>query len=63
MMSQESLSSDLLVRMRALLEAVNRGDFDAMMSFVAPDAVFGTRSTAGAETWDCPCTSANSPTG
>ena len=40
-MSKESTTTDLVNLQRSLLEALNRHDLDAMMSFFAPDAVWG----------------------
>ncbi len=40
MMSEESTTLDLVERMRTVMDAVNRGDLDAAMSFYAPDAVW-----------------------
>ena len=39
-MSGESTTPDLVERMRSLGEAANVGDFDAMLGFFAPDAVW-----------------------
>jgi ketosteroid isomerase-like protein len=39
-MSEESTTPDLVERMRDLFELVSRGDFDAIPSFYAPDAVW-----------------------
>ena len=47
-MSQESTTPDLVELGRRFFEAANRRDFDAMLSFFAPDAVWegmGLRST------------------
>ena len=44
-MSQESTSPDLVELNRRLLEAGNRHDFDAVMSFYAPDAVWEGRAS------------------
>ena len=38
-MSEESTTPDLVELVRRVTEAVNRRDFDAVMSFYAPDAV------------------------
>jgi len=38
-MSQESATPDLVEFVRAAVEALNHRDFDALMSFYAPDAV------------------------
>ena len=40
MMSEESTTPDLVERSRRLIEAANRRDFDAILSFYAPDAVW-----------------------
>jgi len=45
-MPQESTTPDLVERFRRNLEAANRGDFDAAMSFWGPDPVWDT-SPAG----------------
>jgi ketosteroid isomerase-like protein len=39
-MSGESTTRDPIERFRALLEATNRGDLDAMMSFYAADSIW-----------------------
>ena len=39
-MSEESTTPDLVELVRRLVEALNRLDFDAAMSFYAPDAVW-----------------------
>ncbi len=39
-MPEESTTPDLEERVRAAWEAANRGDLDALMDLVAPDAVF-----------------------
>jgi uncharacterized protein (TIGR02246 family) len=39
-MSEESTTPDLVELFRRSVEAVNRRDFDAVMSFYAPDSVF-----------------------
>src|ERR1700730_9238133 len=39
-MSEESTTPDLVERAGRLFEAANRRDFDAVMSFYAPDAVW-----------------------
>lgn len=39
-MSEESTTRDLVQRVRLLIEAVNRRDFDAFESFFTPDAVW-----------------------
>ena len=39
-MPEESATPDLVERSREMLEAANRGDFDAVISFFAPDAVW-----------------------
>jgi ketosteroid isomerase-like protein len=39
-MSEESTTPDLVELTRSLFKAANRGDFDAVMSFYAPDAVW-----------------------
>ena len=41
-MSEESTTPDLVELSRRLIEAGNRADFDAMLSFFAPDAVWKT---------------------
>ena len=41
-MSQESTTPDPVELTRRIFEAVNRGDFDAMMSHFAPGAVWET---------------------
>jgi ketosteroid isomerase-like protein len=43
-MSDESTTPDLVKLTRRMLEAANRRDLDAMMSFYAPDAVWETLS-------------------
>jgi ketosteroid isomerase-like protein len=43
-MSQESATPDLIELNRAFIEAANRGDVDAFMSFFAPDAVWDNSS-------------------
>jgi ketosteroid isomerase-like protein len=40
LMSDESTAHDLVELSRRLVEAVNVGDFDTMLSFFAPDAVW-----------------------
>ena len=42
-MSQESTTPDLVEVVREGLDAVNRRDFDALISFYAPDAVWDMR--------------------
>ena len=44
-MSQESTTPDLAELSRRLVEAGNRHDFDAVMSFYAPDAVWEGRAS------------------
>ena len=44
-MSEESTTPDLVELNRRLLEAGNRHDFDAVMSFYAPDAVWEGRAS------------------
>jgi ketosteroid isomerase-like protein len=44
-MSQESTTPDLVELTRRLVEAVNRLDFDAAISFYAPDAVWDGRAS------------------
>ena len=44
-MSQESTTPDLVELVRRLDEAASRLDFDAMVSFFAPDAVFEGRAS------------------
>jgi ketosteroid isomerase-like protein len=39
-MQEESTTPDLVERVRDLFESANRGDFDAMASFYAPNAVW-----------------------
>ena len=56
-MSEESTTPDLVELSRRALEAVNRRDFDAMMSFYALDAVYhgteiGTFDGAAAHLFD-----------
>ncbi len=46
-MSQESTSPDLVELTRRFLEAANRRDFHAMLSFFAPDAVLGSGEALG----------------
>jgi ketosteroid isomerase-like protein len=41
-MSEEPASPDLVELARASVEAANRRDFDALMSFAAPDVVYDT---------------------
>jgi ketosteroid isomerase-like protein len=41
-MAEEFTTPDLVERSREMLEAANRGDFDAVISFFAPDAVWET---------------------
>ena len=40
LMSEQSPTPDPIARSRALLEATNRGDLDAMMGFYAPDSIW-----------------------
>ena len=40
LMSEQSTTPDPIARSRALLEATNRGDLDAMMGFYAPDSIW-----------------------
>ena len=47
-MSDESTAPDLVELGSRLIEAGNRGDFDAMLSFFAPDAVWEGRPGLGA---------------
>jgi ketosteroid isomerase-like protein len=44
-MSEESTTPDLVELSRRLVEAGNRHDFDAVMSFYAPDAVWEGRAS------------------
>jgi len=44
-MSQESTTPDLVERVRRLVEAANRLDLDAAVSFYAPDAVLEGRAS------------------
>jgi ketosteroid isomerase-like protein len=44
-MSQESTTPDLVELVRRLDEAANRRDFDAVVSFYAPDAVWEGRAS------------------
>ena len=46
-MSEESTTPDLVDLGRRFLEAANRRDFDAMLSFFAPDAVWDTLGGLG----------------
>src|SRR6266576_1942269 len=46
-MSQESTTPDLVQLGDRFLEAVNRRDFDAMLSFFAPDAVWENMGALG----------------
>jgi ketosteroid isomerase-like protein len=46
-MSEESTTPDLVELTRHLYDAANRGDFDAMTSFFAPDAVWVTDEGIG----------------
>jgi ketosteroid isomerase-like protein len=39
-MSEESTNSDLVERQKRATEAANRRDLDAVMAFIAPDAVY-----------------------
>jgi ketosteroid isomerase-like protein len=41
-MSEESTTPDLVELARASLEAANRRDFDALMTYAAPDLVYDT---------------------
>ena len=41
-MSEDSTTPDLAELARASLEAINRRDFDALMSYAAPDFVYDT---------------------
>ena len=50
-MPEESTTPDLIELVRRFLEALNRRDFDAMMSFYAPDAVLDL-SDLGLGTYD-----------
>jgi ketosteroid isomerase-like protein len=43
-MSEESTTPDLVKLTRLAFEAANQRDIDAVMSFFAPDAVFGGRA-------------------
>ena len=43
-MPEQSTSADLVELSRRSVEAANRGDFDAMISFFAPDAVWDSSS-------------------
>src|SRR2546430_14587443 len=49
-MPEESTTPDLVERSREMLEAANRGDFDAVISFFAPDAVW--ESWMGGDTFE-----------
>ena len=44
-MSEESTNPDLVERVRLLAEAIDRRDFDAAISFYAPDAVWDGRAS------------------
>src|SRR5438552_1159638 len=44
-MPEESTTPDLVELVRRLDEAVNRRDFDAMLSFIAPDVVWEGRAS------------------
>jgi len=48
-MSEESTTTDLADLLRRATKAVNRRDFDAVMSFYAPDAAFDVSRTLLAE--------------
>jgi ketosteroid isomerase-like protein len=39
-MSEESMTPDLVEHVRAILEAADRADFDSILAFYAPDAVW-----------------------
>src|SRR5271165_4590808 len=43
-MSEESTTPDLVERVRSAFESLSGGDVDAMLSFLAPDAVFQGRA-------------------
>jgi ketosteroid isomerase-like protein len=42
MMSDDSTTPDLVERVRGILEAANREDWDAILAYYAPDAVWDT---------------------
>jgi len=39
-MTEESTTPDLVEKVRVMLEAADRADFDAALAFYAPDAVW-----------------------
>ena len=43
-MSEESTATDLVERVRVILEAADRADFDTILTFYAPDAVWELRA-------------------
>jgi ketosteroid isomerase-like protein len=45
-MPEESTTPDLVERWRRVVDALNSGDFDAVMSFYAPDAVLESMAMA-----------------
>jgi ketosteroid isomerase-like protein len=49
-MAEESTTPDVVERSREMLEAANRGDFDAVISFFAADAVW--ESWMGGDTFE-----------
>jgi ketosteroid isomerase-like protein len=51
-MSEESATPDLVELGRVLFEAANRRDFDALLSFYAPDAVWDMNPLGGLGTFE-----------
>ena len=51
-MPEQSTSADLVEFTRRSVEAANRGDFDAMMSFSAPDVVWDLNPLGGLGTFE-----------
>jgi len=51
-MSEESTTPDLVELGRVLYEAANRKDFDAILSFYAPDAVWDMNPLGGLGTFE-----------
>ena len=51
-MPEQSTSADLVELSRRSVEAANRGDFDAMLSFFAPDAVWDLNPLGGLGTFE-----------